>query len=86
MKARGAKLGNRTNLPEASAKGAAATQAAAEAFAANVLPVLRQMQASGVTTLAELAAGLNARGIPTARGGVWHAMTVRNLFQRGAGK
>ena len=86
MKARGAQLGNRTNLAEASVKGRAASQAAADAFAANVLPVVRQMQASGITTLAELATALNTRGIPTARGGIWHAMTVRNLLQRGVGR
>lgn len=86
MKARGAKLGNKTNLAEASRRGAAANQAASDAFAANVLPIVRQMQISGITTLSELAAALNARGIPTARGGVWHAMTVRNLLHRGAGK
>lgn len=86
MKVRGAKLGNKTNLAEASLKGGMASQAAADAFAANVLPIVRQMQLSGVTTLADLAAGLNARGIPTARGGSWHPMTVRNLLHRGAGK
>ncbi len=83
-KERGAQLGNRTNLPVAAAKGAAANRTAAEAFAANVLPVVRQLQATGTTTLAELAAALNSRGIATARGGVWHAMTVRNLLAKGA--
>jgi DNA invertase Pin-like site-specific DNA recombinase len=81
-KAQGAKLGNRTNLGEAQAKGATANKAAADAFAANVLPVVRQIQASGATTLRAIAAALNARGIRTARGGVWHAMTVQNLLAR----
>ena len=53
---------------------------------ANVLPVIRQMQGAGVTSLAALATALNNRGIPTARGGTWHPMTVRNLMERGAGK
>ena len=81
-KAQGAKLGNRTNLDEASAKGATANRAAADAFAANVLPVVRQIQASGATTLQAIAEALNARGIRTARGGQWHAMTVQNLLAR----
>jgi len=34
-------------------------------------------------TLAELATGLNNRRVQTARGGTWHAMTVRNLLARG---
>jgi DNA invertase Pin-like site-specific DNA recombinase len=81
-KAQGAKLGNRTILDEASAKGATANRAAADAFAANVLPVVRQIQASGATKLRAIAEALNVRGIRTARGGQWHAMTVQNLLSR----
>jgi integrase len=43
--------------------------------AANVMPVIREIR-SGATTLREIADALNARGIPTARGGLWHASTV----------
>jgi DNA invertase Pin-like site-specific DNA recombinase len=81
-KAAGAKLGNRTNLAEASAKGADANRAAADAFAANVLPIIRQVEAAGATGYRAIAAALNARGVRTARGGEWHATTVRNLMQR----
>src|SRR3954451_19287622 len=70
----------RTNLAEAQAKGIASGQAAADRFAANVLPVIRQIQAKGVTSLHGLADSLNARGIPTARGGIWRAATVRNVL------
>src|SRR5271170_3212478 len=84
-KAQGAQLGNRTNLPEASAKGADANRAAADAFAANVLPIIRQIEASGVRGFRAIAEALNARGVRTARGGTWHATTVRNLAMRGAG-
>jgi len=59
---------------------------AANAFASNVLPIVRQMQAAGAKTFAELATGLNTRGVPTARGKNWHAMTVRNLLARGVGQ
>lgn len=78
----GAKLGNRTNLDVASAKGVATNQATAEAFAANVLPVIRQIQAAGATTYRAIAAALNARGIRSPRGGEWHATTVRNILTR----
>lgn len=81
-KAQGAVLGNRTNLAEAQAMGAAAQRAAADAFAANVLPVVRQIQAAGVVSLRGVAAALNDRGIHTARGGRWDASTVRNLLAR----
>src|SRR3954467_14292062 len=85
-KARGEPLGNRTTLAEAQAKGASSNRAAADQFAANVLPVIRQIQATGVTTLADLAEALNARGVATARGRRWHAMSVRNVLARGAGR
>lgn len=81
-KAKGATLGNRTNLDAAQAMGAAANAAGAEAFAANVLPVIRQIQASGTTTTRAIAEALNARGIRTARGGAWYGSTVRNLLAR----
>jgi len=81
-KAQGAKLGNRTNLPVAQAKGVAVNRAAADAFAANVLPVVRQIQATGATTSRAIAEALNARGVRTARGGAWHSSTVRNLLAR----
>ena len=49
-KAQGAQPGNRTNLAEAQAKAHAVNHAAAEAFAANVLPIVRQIQAACVRT------------------------------------
>jgi DNA invertase Pin-like site-specific DNA recombinase len=81
-KAHGAALGNRTNLAEAQTIGAAANRQAADAFAADVLPVVRALQASGTTTVRAIAEALNARGIRTARGGEWHHSTVRNLLAR----
>ncbi len=83
-KAQGAVLGNTVNLDVAQAKGAAANREQAEAFAANVLPIVRQIEAAGVTTHRAIAEALNARGIRTARGGMWHGSTVRNLIGRGA--
>jgi DNA invertase Pin-like site-specific DNA recombinase len=84
-KAAGAVLGNRTNLAEAQAKGADANREAADAFAANVLPVVRELRAAGITTVRAIAEALNARGIRTARGGEWHHSTVRNLLAREGG-
>jgi len=81
-RARGVKLGNRTNLAEAQAMGAAATKVVADAFAANVLPVVRDLQAGGLTATRAIAEALNTRGIRTARGGDWHHSTVRNLLAR----
>ena len=80
-KAAGAKLGN-PRAAEAAAKAHAANRAAADQFAANVLPIVRAIQASGLTTLREIADALNARGVRTARGGQWHSSTVHNLLAR----
>ena len=82
-KSQGVVLGNRTNLGEASVRGADANRAAADAFAVNVLPLVHQIEASGVKGSRAIAAALNARGVRTARGGNWHATTVRNLMARG---
>ena len=80
-KAAGARLGN-PRAAEAAVKAHAANRAAADQFAANVLPIVRQIEAAGATTPRAIAAALNARGIRTARGGTWHDLTVRNLFAR----
>jgi DNA invertase Pin-like site-specific DNA recombinase len=48
VKARGEKrLGNPTNLPEAQRRGAASMKAAADAFAARVLPTIHDIQRNG---------------------------------------
>src|ERR1039457_5746803 len=44
-----------------------------------VLPIVRQIKATGATTRRAIAAALNARGVRTARGCVRHDSTVRNL-------
>jgi len=83
-KVQGTKLGNPANLDQAQAKGAAANRTAADAFAANLLPIVRQIEAAGATTHRAIAAALNARGTRTVRGGTWYDSTVRNLLRRSA--
>jgi DNA invertase Pin-like site-specific DNA recombinase len=80
-KARGVRLGN-PRLEEASAKANAARIAAAERYAANVLPIIRQIQASGISSLQGVARALRARGVQTARGGEWTARQVANMLER----
>ena len=82
-KAQGWKPGN-PNLAAAQKLAAAASHAGADAFAANVLPIVRELQASGLTTSRALAAALNNRGVRTARGGAWFGPTVLNLLARAA--
>jgi DNA invertase Pin-like site-specific DNA recombinase len=80
-KARGTKLGGPA-LDRARANAAISIKALADRRAANVVPIIREIQRSGAATLRAIAEALNARGIPTARGGDWHAMTVRNVLAR----
>jgi Recombinase len=64
-------------------KGAVeAVTAEADRFAANVLPIIREAQKAGATSLRDIAAALNARGVATARGGQWHAKSVANILER----
>ena len=55
---------------------------AAERYAANVLPVIREIQASGVKSLRGVARALSARGIATARGGEWSPVQVSDILRR----
>jgi hypothetical protein len=50
--------------------------------AANVVPIIREIQSKGAMTLREVADALNARGIVTARGGKWYATSVKNMLER----
>jgi Recombinase len=63
-------------------KGANANAEAAATRAADLAPVIADLQASGATSLRAIACGLNDRGIPTARGGKWFAASVRDVLAR----
>lgn len=80
-KARGVALGG-PNLPEAREIAQAKIKANADQHAANVLPVIREAQRAGATSLQAIADVLNARGITTARGGRWYASTIKNVLDR----
>lgn len=82
-KARGQVLGN-PNLAAARAPANAVRIALADDHAVNVLPVIREIEATGANTLRAIADALNARGIATARGGRWAAQTVANVLKRAA--
>jgi hypothetical protein len=51
------------------ARAVASTKAETDRFAKNVLPIIREIQASGVTSQRGIARALNVRGMATARGG-----------------
>jgi DNA invertase Pin-like site-specific DNA recombinase len=80
-KARGVKLGN-PHYAESVGRAQAAHRSNAERFAANILPIIAEIEATGITTSRKIADALNHRGVRTARGGMWHGSTVRNALAR----
>jgi Recombinase len=46
------------------------------------MPVSEQIKASGATSLHAIARALNARGVATARGGVWTPVQVTAVLRR----
>jgi DNA invertase Pin-like site-specific DNA recombinase len=86
-KARGKRLGgDRGNLPAVAKEGAKASVTARIAKANNrasdLLPIIEELKASGAVSLRQIAAGLNARGIETTRGGEWSATQVQRVMVR----
>ena len=66
-------------LAQARKKAVETIEATADQHAANVLPLIEAIKRAGATTLRDIADALNARGVATARGGRWYAMTVSNV-------
>ncbi|WP_312017234.1 recombinase family protein [Bradyrhizobium jicamae] len=54
----------------------------ADRYVANVLPIIREAQKAGASTPRQIAEALNARGIPTSRGGQWYAQSIANILER----
>ena len=80
-KAKGVTLGG-PNLRAARKKARAVIEERANQRAANVLPIIREIQAAGAQSLHQIADALNARGINTPRGGRWYAKSVANVLVR----
>ena len=78
-KARGVTLGSPT-LHMAHKGAMEAVKGEADRYAANVLPMIREAQKAGASTLRQVADALDARGIPTARAGRWYAQSVANIL------
>ena len=84
-KARGTVLGGFRGVKvddAARARSIEVRQAKSGERSAELAPVIADLQASGATTLRAIAAGLNDRGIPTAKGGAWSAVQVQRVMQR----
>ena len=84
-KKRGTKLGGfRGFMPTARMRklSAEALQKRTDARAADLAPIIAELQAAGNTSLRAIAAGLNEAGVPTARGGEWSSPQVMRMLER----
>ena len=81
----GTKLGGfRGVMPTARMRklSAEAWQVRIEARDADLVPIIKELQAAGNTTLRAIAEGPNEQGIPTARGGEWSSVRVMRILER----
>jgi len=87
-KARGVKLGNPNGAAafrragKGNGASVGANKANADAFAESLRETLESIRKGDIQSLGGIAAELNRRHIRTARGGQWHASSVRNLVAR----
>ncbi|WP_146056449.1 recombinase family protein [Methylobacterium sp. V23] len=49
---------------------------------ADFLPIIRDIQASGITSAHAIAQELNARGIRAARGGFWQSTQIQRVLAK----
>ena len=80
-KARGTRLGTRDPIG-AVKRMAAARKVKVARFVANVLPIIREVQAAGHSSCNAIANQLNARKITTSRGGRWTHVQVQRVLDR----
>ena len=85
-KARGVKLGGDRGVEltaKAQAAGRAVQREQARNRAMDLASTIKELQVAGCESLRAIAAGLEERAIPTARGGKWSAVQVARLLEAG---
>jgi len=87
-RAAGQQLGNTASLEQHRTRGHATMRDKGDEFAQKVLPIIEKLQADHHAatgkrlTLAGIASALDDIGFQPARGGRWHAATVKRLLER----
>jgi hypothetical protein len=79
-KIRGGRRVSRERWAEIALAARLARTAEAEKRAADLLPVIETIKAAGATSLRQIAAALNLRGITTPRGGQFSAVQVQRML------
>lgn len=79
LKRKGVKLGN-PNASKAWKSAVASIKEHKQEFAKSALKTIREIQGTGVETLAKIADCLNKRGERSARGGTWTATAVKRVL------
>lgn len=82
-KARGVRLGRPENLSNCTAGQVLGRQRQAQRArerAQDLAPILAEIRAGGAVSLRQIAAALNDRSVPAARGGAWTATQVRRVL------
>jgi hypothetical protein len=70
-------------IPAAQRAAIEVVRARADERAAKLAPIIKSIQAKGVTSLRAIAEALNERRVPTPRGrGHWYATQVRRVLAR----
>ncbi len=86
LAAKGQRLGNPNGAAHLKGRGnaeaAAAVREQANAFASRLAPIIADLRSKGVTSANAIAREMNARHVPTARGGNWTAKAVLNMLAR----
>ena len=68
--------------PNASRAGVVKSRLKADQWACIIARIINDLRALNIVTGPQIAAELNARGIPTLRKGRWHASAIRLLLHR----
>jgi DNA invertase Pin-like site-specific DNA recombinase len=80
LKAKGALLGNRTNLGQAQVKGQATNASKAAAFKARMIAIIQPLIDQKLS-MAAIADKLNEQGIKTFLDATWHQSTVSRILK-----
>ncbi len=84
-KKRGKKLGGfrgKGITPDARAASLRSRQERSKVKERDLAPIIEKLRASGATSLRQIAAELNTKGIKALRGGKWSAFQVQRLIER----